>query len=437
MKKIWYGLSIFFLSFLSLNAFEKITLEQAIEDGLKMSSSYKNRFLSQKQAAIRVEQSSKNKLFNLDFNSSYLYKSETMTIEFPGVEVTGLISVPGQSFDAGLYHNYDFSVSLSQPLFTGGVLSHLVKMDKIQEAVEANKTELEKNSLVDMIKSSFFDYQILLCQKQTVLSLQKTLQLHCQKLDNLFKEGLVKKTDLLETKESLEQTEMNINDLNQAVDRVRISFYRMCGHYPEEIDLEYREEGTNEDQAFDYFKTNHPVLKTLQEQRKALEIQKRIISGKYLPQINGFAELHYGKPGIDYFAKEWAVYFQGGVVLSLPVFDWNKGAAEKRILNLDIEKLRNQKHDFIKETKKSLDQLYSAKKSLSQKKENIENIIAYSKEEVELKKALYEERQIPNKDYLAALQTERRYKAMKNGISLQIEKINVKINTLISRTKET
>lgn len=437
MKKIWYGLSIFLLSFISLNAFEKITLEQAIKDGLKMIGSYKNRFLSEKEAGLRVEQSLKDKLFRLDFNANYLYKSDIMTIEFPGVEVPGLISVPGQTFDAGLYHNYDLSVSLRQPLFTGGVLSHLVKMDKIQEAVEANQTELEKNSLVDMIKSSFFDYQILLCQRQTVLSLQKSLQLHCQKLDNFFKEGLVKKTDLLETKESLEQTEMNINDLNQAVDRVRISFYRMCGHYPEEIDLEYREEETNEDQAFDYFKTNHPVLKTLQEQREVLEIQKRIISGKYLPQINGFAELHYGKPGIDYFAKEWSVYFQGGVVLSLPVFDWNKGAGEKSIMDLNIEKLENQKHDFIKETKKSLDQLYSAKKSLNQKKENIENMIAYSKEEVELKKALYEERQTPNKDYLAALQTERRYKAMKNEISLQIEKINVKINTLISRTKET
>jgi hypothetical protein len=63
-------------------------------------------------------------------------------------------------------------------------------------------------------------------------------------------------------------------------------------------------------------------------------------------------------------------------------------------------------------------------------------MIAFSKEDAELKKELYEEKQIPNVDYLAALQSEKKYEAMKHELSLQIEKINVKINTLISRTKE-
>lgn len=436
MKKILFGLSIFLLLFLSLNAFKKISLDQAIEDGLRMNGSYKNRFLSQKQAAIRVDQSSKNKLFNLNFSANYLYKSETMTIEFPGVEIPGLISVPGQDFEAGLHHNYDLSLDLQQPLFTGRILSNRVEMDKVQELVEANQAELEKDSLVELIKSSFFDYRILVSRRKAVLSLRKALQLHCQKLDNLFKEGLIKKTDLLETKTNLEQAEMDINDLDQAVDKVRISFHRLCGHYPEEIDLEYKEEAANEDQAFEFFKTNHPVLKTIQERKKILEIQKKMVSGKYLPRLNGFAELHYGKPGIDFFKKEWSVYFQGGVILNLPVFDWNKGAGEKKILDLNIQKLENQRDDFIKETKNLLDQLYSAKKSLKQKKENIENMIEYSREDAELKKGLYEEKQIPNVDYLAALQAERKYEAMENELSLQVEKIKVSINALISRTKE-
>jgi outer membrane protein TolC len=436
MKKILFGLSIFLFLFQSLDASEKISLEQAVQDGLNISGSYKNRFLSQKQAAIKKNQSSKNRLFNLNLGANYLYKSETITLEFPGVEIPGMIPLPGQNIEAGLHHNYDLSLALNQPLFNGGVLFRKVEMEKVREAVEANQTELEKNMIVDLIKSTFFDFRILVSQKQAALSLRKTLQLHCQKLDNFFEEGLIKKTDLLETKASLEQTDMNLNDLNQAIDKVRIGFHRMCGHYPEEIDLKYKEEEPSREQALDYFKNNHPLLKTLQEQKKILEIQKKIASGKYLPSINGFAELHYGKPGIDFFKKEWSVYFQGGVVLNLPVFDWNKGTDEKRILDLNIQKLENQKDDFVRETKKILDQLYSAKESLNQKKENIENMIEYSKEDAELKKGLYDEKQIPNKDYLAALQAEKKYKAMKNEISLQIEKINVKINTLISQTKE-
>jgi len=281
----------------------------------------------------------------------------------------------------------------------GGILSRRVEMEKVREAVEANQTELEKDSFIDLIKSSFYDYQILISQKKAVLSLRQALELHNQKLSDLYAEGLVKKTDLLETKSSLEETDMNINDLDQAINKVRIDFHRMCGHYPEEIDPEYKEAEQSEEQALDYFKNNHPVLRTMQDQKKVLELQKKIISGKYLPSINGFAELHYG-------------------------------------IDVSIQKLENQRDDFIKDITRTLRQLYSAKESLDQKKANIENMIAYSKEDAELKKELYEEKQIPNVDYLAALQSEKKYEAMKDELSLQVEKINVKINTLISRTKE-
>jgi len=436
MKKILPFSSIFLFLFLAMNAHKQISLEQAIKHGLEMSGSYKNKFLSEKTAELRVEQSFKNKLFRLGFNANYLYKSETMTIEFPGVEIPEIISVPGQSFEAGVHHNYDLSLDLHQPLFTGGVLNNMMEMEKVRKALESNQRKLEKNSIVELIKSTFFDYHILKSRKKAVLSLQKSLKLHSQKLTNLFEEGLVKKTDLLETKKSLEQTEMDVIGLDQAIEKVRIDFHQMCGHYPEEIKRGYQEEERSKDQALEYFKMSHPVLKTLQHQRDILELQKKIAEGKYLPSINGFAELHYGKPGIDFFEKEWSLYFQGGVTLTIPVFDWNRCSGEKRILDLNIQKLENQKNDFIKEIVNTLDQLYSTKKWLNQKKDSIENMIEYSKEDAELKEGLYKEKQISNKDYLAALQGKRKYDAMMDEIILQIEKIKIRINTLISRTKE-
>ncbi|MBD3415307.1 MAG: hypothetical protein GF421_12870 [Candidatus Aminicenantes bacterium] len=436
MKKLFLILSVILFFFMPLDASENMSLEQAIKDGLRMSGAYQNRFLSQKQAAIRLKQSSKNKLFHLELNANYVYRSETMTVEFPGVQIPGMVSIPGQSFEAGLHHNYDVFLSLSQPLFTGGVLSNAVKTDKVREAVEMNQTELEKSSLVGQIKSSFFDYRIALSRKKAAMSLHKKLELHSQKLNDLFSEGLVQKTDLLETRARLEETEMRIHECEQALDQIRIVFHQMCGHYPEEIDLDYQEEGQTREQAFRYFQEHHPILKTLQGQKKIFELQRKSTEGRYLPTVNGFAELHYGKPGIDFFEKEWTLYFQGGVVLNVPVFKWNQRSKEGRIVDIQIQKLNNQRDDFIKEASKNLNQLFSVKKALIQKIENIENMKGYSQQDAELKKALYQEKQIPNKDYLAALQAEKKYDAMKNEVLLQIEKIKVKINTLICRTKE-
>jgi hypothetical protein len=63
-------------------------------------------------------------------------------------------------------------------------------------------------------------------------------------------------------------------------------------------------------------------------------------------------------------------------------------------------------------------------------------LIALSEEDAVLKEELYEERQIPNVDYLAALLTKEKNVLARDEIRIQMEKIKVSINTLIGRNKE-
>jgi outer membrane protein TolC len=178
------------------------------------------------------------------------------------------------------------------------------------------------------------------------------------------------------------------------------------------------------------------VLKTLQNQVDILNLQRKIVTGKYLPQINGFAELHYGRPGIDLYAKKWSIYFQGGIVLTVPVFDWNRLSIEKKLLDFQNEKLDNQKNKFVQDVTASLATLYSSLQMLEEKKNHVSQLLEYSKEDANLKKALYEEREIPNIDYLEALLTREKNGLLIQEIQIQIERVKVNINTLIGKNKE-
>lgn len=415
---------------------EKIPLTQAIHEGLKKDFAYLSTLLDQQEADVRHRLSTKNKLFHLDIDASYRYQSETMVIDFPSTQIPGVFTIPSREVEAGLHHNFDVNIGLTQPLFTGGALTYSIQTEEVRKAIQANQKTLRTNEIISMIKSSFFQYQILIQRKQSLFILDKTLNLHRQRIENLQTEGLAPRTDLLETLSKIEEIHVHISDIEQAIASERIHFHKLCGHYPEEIDGTYKEETVAQGDAIAYFEQNHPVLKTIRNRVEILGLQRKIASANYLPQISGFAELHYGKPGIDYFAKKWSVYFQGGIVLTLPVFDWNRLRTEKKLLDFQNQKLDNEKNKFIQDITASVATLYSFLQKLDDKKNHVTQLLEYSKEDADLKKALYTEGEIPNVDYLSALLNREKNDLLIKEIEIQIEKVKVNINSLIGKNKE-
>jgi outer membrane protein TolC len=414
----------------------KIPLTTAIQEGLKKDYAYQNAVLDMERASLEQQLSEKNKLFQVDLDASYLYRSETMVIDYPSMDIAGLGTVPGRRIEAGVHHNYDLNLGLTQPLFTGGILTNSVRLDEVRRAIAINRKALQENEIAGLIKSSFFRYQLLSRRKQSLLLLQKTLDLHRQRIRNLYDENLVRRSDLLETLSQIEEIQASITDIEQAMEKEKIHFHKLCGYYPEQIDAAYTEVILSSDEAFSFFEQNHPVLNTLQRQTEMLSIQRKIASGKYLPHLSSFAELHYGRPGIDFFEKKWSLYFQGGIVLTLPVFDWNRLRTQKTILDYEAQKLANQKDEFVKDISASLTTLYSAIGKLEDKRAHISQLLEYSEEDAGLKEALYAEQQIPNVDYLAALLAREKNTLLLREIDVQMESLKVKINTLIGKSKE-
>lgn len=436
MKNIFT--TFLFISYLITSApgNEKIPLPQAVADGIKLNYAYQNNLLDEKNAELYLLQAEKSKRFRMDFSSNYLYKSDTMVIETPAVQIPNLGIINGQIIEAGLRHNFDLNLALVQPLFTGGILSNRIKLEEIKKAIEANQIDLTRNLIAAEIKTSFFNFRLLKQKKHILETLKRTLEIHLERQNALYLEGLLKRTDVLETLAKIEEADLSIEDLERAITNEMIHFTTLTGHEPDKVDPVYREKAETPEAAILYLKSHHPVLKTLQRQNDMLQLQKKIAGGKYLPQINGFAELHYGKPGIDYFAQAWSVYFQGGITLKVPVFDWKKLNIEKSILDNRINKLENGKRDFILEAEKNLEQLFTALRSMENKLVNCRQLIKYSREDAELKASLYQEQQLPNVDYITALLARERYTLMQEEIFIRIEQIKVKIHTLIGKVTE-
>jgi outer membrane protein TolC len=146
--------------------------------------------------------------------------------------------------------------------------------------------------------------------------------------------------------------------------------------------------------------------------------------------------LHYGKPGQNFFLNRWTPYVQGGLSVSMPVFNWNRGDRDRTLADIAARKLENQRADFIRESEKNLRQLFLQKGSVEKKVALLDNLIANAAEDARLKEKLYEENQIDHTDYLAALTGQERYVSNREELLAQREILNVNIDTLIGKYEE-
>jgi outer membrane protein TolC len=415
----------------------KVTLTQAVASAWNISRSLDSQKLEETAAAVARQTALRQKYFSVFFNGGYRYTSDKVEVkasDFPfplGPSVppgTVILSTPSNSID--------LKMSLVQPLYSGGLLSNAVKMEAARQASEKDLTGLKKIELAGKVRSSYFNY-LLFCKKRDSLNfLLSSLSLHLQNVENMYAEELVKKSDLLETRAKADETKLSLMDLEQLIAAEAVHFKTLCSYDPQDIDFKPVTRNESFDSAHEYFLAGHPLLRSLDERERIIQIQKKSISGAYLPQVSAFAELHYGRPGQNFFKDQWTFYVQGGLSVAMPVFNWNKGGRDKNLADIAARKLENQRADFLRESEKCLRQLFLYKGNLEGKLALLDNLSANAAEDVRLKEKLYEENQIDHTDLLAAMASQERYLSNREEVSAQMEILMVNLDTLIGKCEE-
>ncbi|MCX7973786.1 MAG: TolC family protein [Candidatus Aminicenantes bacterium] len=409
----------------------KISLDQAINDAQKKNLRLNNLRLEADGFSLEAQKIFKQKLFTINATGNYLYKSQTIFVELPPFSPTANAASPFR-LEGGFKHNYDFGLAVTQPLFTGGRLSAQASFFRSAEAATSIKMTLLANEIATNLKLLFFEYRRLKARKNSLLAFKEQLSLHEKKIASLVEAELARRLNLVETKMKMEEVAASLLDIEQALAAIRFDFQQLCGYWPDEIEDNYQERTLNLEEAIAYFEQNHPQLKIYQEKINQLGLQKKIIQANNLPQIATVAEVHYGRPGLNFFKKEWSFYATAGLAIQFRFFDWFQGRNQIEQLNLDEQKIIKEKEDFLARGKLELKKLYEQKEILAGKLNHLENILRLAEEEVKIKEELARQNLLPHLDYLASLQAFEQNKWAREEILLMIEEIKVKINSVIA-----
>lgn len=414
----------------------KISLKEAVKNGIEKDLGFKNSQLDLSEGELEELNAKMKRFFALDFQGGYMYKSLQPEISQPDTILGQGTVIPGYTKPLGSKHIFDFSISLKQPLFTGNILSNGIRLKEVELAMKLKAVELRSLDAASRVKVSFFLYRFARNRIDAKLALIKRLRLHLGNLRRFHDQQLVRKSDLLETEARIEEQGLELEELVQTAEAEKLNFSKLCGYKIEDMEDDYREKISGYAQSFARFRKTNPVILSLNDRAEILRLQKSMVSGEYLPRLSGFAELHYGKPGIDFFKNDWALYFQGGLSIQLRVFDWNRKKRDLSRADYESGKIDNEKAEFVRNGEKMLRQLYDEQESANKRLEIMERLIRISLEDIELKGNLLAEQQISNVDYLETLVKREAYLSNREALKSRLQLIRVNVNKIIGKYEE-
>lgn len=250
--------------------------------------------------------------------------------------------------------NRSFSLKLSQILFAGFRIVNTYKRYELAAQVSVANMELERLQLVNQIETTFFK---LMKSRQDMINVEesvKRLEDSVNIAEAFFKRELVPRVEVLQAQVDLadakEQLAKNRND----VTRERLNLLSLMNLQLDE-DIRFVSGGYNQisnlptyEECEKFAFENRPDIKSLINQRRLIEKDAKIESGKYMPVVT--FDVGYYDQDRDYRNPEDSIfsstdrdqrnrYYSGSVTVSWDLFDGGRAWYTSRKHLVDLKRI--------------------------------------------------------------------------------------------------
>lgn len=253
-------------------------------------------------------------------------------------EVTAIpLSFPGVDIPTPTKDQYRVLLDISQSIYDGGQQKNTTEQIKRTMNVDVTNTEVSLYALRESICRSYFGARIADLTIQQLNILLHDLEQKSSRLTAQIKEGIasgyqdaVLKVKIMETNQSIREA------LKQKLSAIK-TIYLLTGVAIDTASLFYQNSSNSID-SMDI----RPEYKLFEDQKKLQIAIHDLNSTKYQPKINAFAQLGYGRPGLNFLANEFKPYSILGLRAqwSLAHLYLKQKDREDHILQFNLQKIQ-------------------------------------------------------------------------------------------------
>ncbi|OCA74091.1 hypothetical protein BBI00_06940 [Chryseobacterium arthrosphaerae] len=362
--------------------YRHLSLEQAIEIGLKNNKNIQISHLKQEMSATKEKDLKMEKLPDIEFHTSY-------------TQVTNLYQHQDGVFNKATKYDaingmYDFTLSASIPLYMGGKIRNTEKKAAIDTEISALKTHLDERQLKMEIITAFLQIHHLKEQQNLINDKMKEDSVNIRQVKTLKANGIVTVNEVLRTSLQLSNHTMSWTELDNDIQIAEHKLKTILS-LPENQEMHVNTEDLISDQtAIPYIdeltetalRKNESVEIT-HKNLSLKELDQKITKADYLPKITAGGEYFLKYPNMMFFPPEPYAYRLGmiGMNLTYPIENLykNKYRMQEARENINLaqlqieeneEKIRHNVYEAYKKFEETGEKVKIAEEAINQAKEN-------------------------------------------------------------------
>lgn len=283
-------------------------------------------------ASMEVEKSARADLKpKLSGAASFQYTGNPMelTLDIPSIGLSK--TVEGKNL------NYGGSLSILQPVYTGGRVLESIRMAQHQQALAGNQAKALNDAVCYQTDIQYWSA----VARQEIVDVAEDFRNSIAALVKTIKErvevGLVDPQDLLMAEVKLNEAEYQLLQAQSNSETGRMALNSMIGvrlEQPTELDAQIPIVVVS-DSLWLSTGMGRPEIQMAYDKIRIAESTKKLNDSQFKPQFYVGVEGSYSSPGYN-FKKDldpnYAVYAK----VSVPIFEWGKRRSEKRVSSFRI-----------------------------------------------------------------------------------------------------
>jgi outer membrane protein len=246
---------------------------------------------------------------NLTARSTFKDEVPTLDINMPPLRLQREI---------GSKEMYQADIEVSQPLFTGGLLSNGIRIEREQSLAEAAALRAEEMATVFKCRMTYLDAMATASALAGAQASLRRLEIARSDIDNLFEAGLADSIDILEAELALEKARHSVAEqaVGHSVALVRLRSLTGLSSGEALVLTEPMDAPVHPVLRDGASGMRRPELQRLEHLERAADWASAMARAGYFPSIAGFATYSVGKPNQDLFDAKWNDYLMAGLRLS-------------------------------------------------------------------------------------------------------------------------
>jgi outer membrane protein TolC len=255
------------------------------------------------------------------------------------------ISLPGVSILPPPKDQYKVTLDVQQNIWDGGLSSSQKAMEMASREVESKKVESDLFQIEEQISNIYFGVLFADRQKQNAELILNELNRKIVQVKAAIDNGVAIKSSLLNLEAKKIELAQSILEINKKKSSAFKALAILTGlSFDENSSFEIPEF-----MALEAMSNQRPELELLTAQQGAIQASEKLIKAKNAPKLGLFATGGYGRPGLNFLARDFSPYMIGGLSLKVPLSHLYTGGQANDIQQIKVNQLKveTQKKSFL------------------------------------------------------------------------------------------